>query len=54
MKPKLDKTENAKLIYLTTSKHYNTRYKIANPYYKPILRLIDYGKLSVNKNPETV
>lgn len=54
MKTKLDKTENAKLIYLTTSKHYNTRYKIVNPYYKPILRLIDYGKLSFSRNTETV
>ncbi len=54
MKTKSKEHGGTKLMYLTTSKHYNTKYKVVYPYYKPIVRLIDHEKLSFNKNTETV
>lgn len=54
MQPENNEKVKIKLSYLTTSKHYNTRYKLVYPYYKPIVRLIDYGNLSFNKDTKAV
>jgi hypothetical protein len=54
MEHQVKNNKNIKLGYLTTCKHYNTRFRPINPYYKPIVKIIDYEKLSISENTKII